>query len=687
MGKVMLGATVKQLKEAEIVTEKLLVEQDIDKITYNVAFDPESNFLNTLDMLRKVPLLTFDADDNLQLNGNNNYLILVNGKRSSLFSGKPSEVLSGLPASAIKKVEIITNPSAAYEATGVGGIINIITQKSSIGGYSGSGNLSVKNPRGLTLGGYLTAKTGKFGLSNRFNHNANNSPVNSSNFFREDRIRQIRLEQTGKSNSNSQSWNMGSELSYDLTPQDLISASFSHNISNGRNSNVQEVNQRNAVAELTEAYQNLNTGKNIARGSDFSLNYQHSSRKTGQQLLALSFNLINSPNKSTSDFTLQPVLNYSGRVSTTQSMDETREFTAQADYVQPIGKQALELGIKSSLEQNSSDYFYKNRQPETGIFLLDSSQSNNFGYHQAIHAAYVSLNLRKGAWGLRTGARLEAARLYADFTSSGTRATPQYHNLFPTISLSRLLKGSSTLKLSYSQRIQRPGLYYLNPYVDQTDPLNISFGNPDLNPATSHIFQLDYNLFVKDISANASIFHNFTNNSIQEFTILGADSVAQTTYSNLGQDQHYGFSLSTNTTLFRKLSLNLNSRTQYVTFTSLIEGKPQRNEGFTYNLQGSASYRFGKNWRVSGTLGYNSPNVLLQGRTGGYTLSSLSVNKEFLKSKKASIALAVRSPDRKYRRAVSEVNSATFYQQRTSYSVTRQFQLSLNYRFSQLQGR
>ncbi|MGV3587881.1 MAG: TonB-dependent receptor domain-containing protein [Adhaeribacter sp.] len=687
LGVITLTATATQLQEAQVLTQKLLVEQDADKLTYNVEADPESNLLNSLDMLRKVPMLTVDADDNLQINGNNNYQILLNGKRSSFFSHNPSELLKSLPASTIKKIEVITNPSAAYEAAGVGGIINIITQKSSISGYNGAANVSVKSPKGLALGGYLTATIGKFGFSNHYNHNANNSPVNRSIFFREDRIWQNRLEQTGKSNSNSQSWNTSSALSYELTPQNLITASFNYNKSNGHNGNVQEVKQRNVSGALIEAYQNLNLGDNSARGSDFNLNYQHSSRKTGQQRLSLSFNLINSPNKSTANFTLQPVLNYTQRESTTQSIDETREYTAQADYVQPIGKQTLEVGIKTSVEQNSSNYFYQTLQPETGILLLDSSQSNNFGYRLHIHAAYASLNLRQGSWGLRTGARLEAAKLNADFTSSNTRATPQYRNLFPNITLSRLLKGGSTLKLSYSQRIQRPGLYYLNPYVDQTDPLNISYGNPALNPATSHIFQLDYNIFVKNASFNASVFHNFTNNSIQQFTTLGTDSVARTTYGNLGQDQNFGLSLSTNTTLFRKLSLNLNSSTQYVIYTSLIEGKTQRNEGFNYNFQSSASYRFGKTWRASGSLGYNSPNVLLQGRTSSYTLSSLSVNKEFLKSRKASIALAVRSPHRKYRRAVSEINNATFYQQREAYSVIRQFNLAFNYRFSKLQGK
>ncbi|MBC5775619.1 TonB-dependent receptor [Pontibacter sp. KCTC 32443] len=684
LGTISLASTATLLDEIQVITQKPLVEQDAEKLIYNVDADPESAILNTLDMFRKIPLLTVDADDNLLLNGSNSYQILVNGKRSSLFSGNLQDILKGLPANSIKKVEVITNPPARYEAAGVGGIINIVTYRKSISGYNGSVNLGANSPEGYNGGSYVTANAGKVNFSGRINSSTNTSPARKYFFFREDIMQQNRLEQTGESSSKSRFNSLSGEISYDLNSLDNITGSFGLNGGKGSNNYEQHVEQLNTLGEVTEAYKNLNSGDYKTNGNDLSLSYQHSSRKNDQQLLSFSFNRISSDNKSTSDFALQPIFNYTGRVSTTNNQDKSRQYTLQADYIQPVGKQILELGLKSLLDKNSSNYFYKTQDPETGEFLLDSSQSNNFNYNQDIHAAYVSLTIKMGNWGLRSGARAEQTRLDADFRSSGTEVKQNYLNLFPSATLSYLLKGTSTIKLSYNQRIERPGLYYLDPYVDLTDPLNISFGNPTLDPATSHTVQLEFDTFFKGTSINTNIYHNFTNNSIQQFTVLGTDSVARTTYGNLGQNRNYGLTLNGNTTLFKKLNISINSGSNYVSYTSQLEGKPQNNEGFTYHIQGSTSYRFGKGWRASGNLGYNSPNILLQGKTGGYTWSSLSVNKDFLKDNKASINLAVRSPFRKTRSSSTKVINPNFYQVRESNTEIRQFSLSFNYRFGKL---
>ncbi len=684
LGVIHLTSTITLLNEVQVVIQKPLVEHDADKVTYNAELDPESTTHNALDLLRKVPLLTVDADDNLQLNGNNSYQVLVNGKRSSLFTGNLRDVLKGLPASAIKKVEVVTNPPARYEASGVGGIINIVTHRKSISGYNGAVNLGVNTPKGYSAGSHITASAGKLNFSARASTSTNTSPGTRSFFFRDDLTRRNRLEQTGESTTKNGSQSGGTELSYDLGPHDNITASYSLSSITGNNSYKQLVEQLDTAGTQTEAYRNLNSSENDGNGYDLSLSYQHTSRKNEEQLLSLLFNLANNDNNSTTDFTLQPVYNYTGRESKTAYNDRSREYALQADYIQPLGKQTLEFGVKSVLEENSSDYFYKTRNPETGEFILDVNQSNDFDYNQDVHAAYISLNLKKGKWGLRSGLRAEQTILDARFRSSGTEVDQNYLSLFPNIMLSFMLKGYSSIKLSYTQRIDRPGLYYLDPYVDLTDPLNISYGNPDLHPATNHTVQAGFDTFFKGTSINASVFHSFTNNSIEQFTTLGTDSVARTTFGNLGQNRNYGLTLSANTTLFKKLNLSLNTGTNYITFTSQLEGKPQTNNGFTYYGHGNVSFRFNRSWRAGGNVGYDSPNILLQGKTGGNTWSSLSVNKDFLKDNKASISLAVRSPFRKTRRALTEITNTAFYQRRESYTEMRQFSLSFNYRFGKL---
>ncbi|MHC2991788.1 hypothetical protein OB13_09395 [Pontibacter sp. HJ8] len=686
LGKLTLVSSAKQLKEVQVVTEKLLVEQDIDKITYNVDADPESQTLTALDMLRKVPLLTVDADDNIKLNGNSNYRVLINGKTSSLFVRSPKDVFRSMPANTIKSIEVITNPPSKYEAEGVGGILNIITHKKNIGGYNGSVNLGTGSPKGTNFGGYLTVKTGKFGFSGYFGRGSHYSPTSSSNLFREDKIRENTLEQLGESFSNNTFQYGSGEFSYEMDTLNLFTANYSMNLSTGSNSSTQLAELRNTSGVLTQAYRRLNSGTHKWQGSDFGADYQRTFKKSKEQLFTLSYRLNNGGNGSATDFTLLPLLNYHSQVSQTDNDGTTREHTLQADYVQPIKKQALELGVKSIFRLSNSDYFYSNRDPETGNFVQDPSLSNNFDYRQDIYAAYTSLSLKKGDWGLKTGARLEETKVDANFRSSGTVASQDYFNLIPNITLSRKLKGTSTMRLSYTQRIERPSLYYLNPYVNQVDPRNISYGNPELEAATNNVFTLAYNTFVKGSSVNASVFHNYTNSSIQSYTTLGADTVARTTFDNIGRNKTYGVSVSGNTTLFKKLSLNLNTSAGYVQLTSMIDGLPQNNEGFTYNVFGYSSYRFEKGWRASGNIGYNSSQIRLQGRSAGYMWNSFSVNKQFLKDNKASISLSVNSPFQKSRRQFSEINDPRFSQTQESYYQMRRYNVSFNYRFGKLKG-
>ncbi|MDO6389197.1 TonB-dependent receptor [Pontibacter sp. BT731] len=686
LGKLSLVSSAKQLKEVQIVTEKLLVEQDIDKITYNVDADPESQTMTALDMLRKVPLLSLDAEDNIKLNGNSNYRVLVNGKTSSLFVRSPKDVFRSMPATTIKSIEVITNPPSKYEAEGVGGIINIITHKKNIGGYNGSVNAQASTPKGTNFGGYLTAKVGKAGFSGYFGTGSYNSPANSNNLYREDKIRQTVLEQMGESRNDNTYQYASGEFSYEMDTLNLFTANFGMNLNTGNNLLTQRVELFDASGALTQAYTRLNNGDYTWKGSDFGADYQRTFKKNKDQLFTLSYRLSNSGNGSGSDFTLAPVLNFNGQISQTDNDGSSMEHTIQADYVQPIKKHTLEFGLKTIFRLNSSDYFYSNRDPETGNFVMDPSLSNNFEYRQDIYAAYTSLSLKKGDWGLKTGARLEETKLDANFKSSGTVATPDYFNLIPNITLSRKLKGTSTMRLSYTQRIERPSLYYLNPYVNQIDPLNISFGNPKLDPATNNVFNLAYNTFVKGTSINASIFHNFTNNSIQSYTTLGTDTVARTTYGNIGRNQTYGFSLSGNTTLFKKLSINLNSTTNYVKLSSVIGGLPQNNEGFTYNVFGYSSYRFDKGWRASGNIGYSSSRILLQGRSAGYVWNSISVNKQFLKDNKATISFSVNSPFQKNRRSLNEINDPRFTQNQENIFLMRRYSLGFNYRFGKLKG-
>ncbi|QCR23045.1 outer membrane beta-barrel family protein [Pontibacter sp. SGAir0037] len=687
LGSILLTSTTTQLKEVEVTAEKLLVTQDVDKIAYNVDADPESQTLTALDMLRKVPLLSVDAEDNIQLNGSGSYRILINGKTSSLFVRNPKDVFKSMPASTIKSIEVITNPPSKYEAEGVGGIINIITHKKNIGGYNGSINLGVSEPRGVNAGGYLTAKAGKFGFSGYFGQSTYYSPTSRNYSLREDRIFNTELEQIGRSNSEGNFQYFSGEVSFELDTLNLFTANYNFNISNGENTNFQDVNQVDYTGQPIRAFSRISDGTNEWSGNDFGVDYQRTFKKSKEQLFTLSYKYNSSGNGSLSNFRTEPRLNYSSEAYATENDGRSTEHTVQADYVQPIKKHTFEVGVKGIFRLNSSDYFYKRfTNIDLGTYELVPELSNNFDYRQDIYAAYSSINLKKDKWGMKVGLRLEETVIDANFRSSKRFVEQDYFNPIPNVTISRMLKSMSSVRFSYTQRIERPSLYLINPYVNAIDTFNISYGNPKLEPATNNVFTLAYNTFIKGSSINASLFHNFTNNSIQRYTTLGSDSIARTTYENIGKNRTYGLSLFGNTTLFKKLSINLNGTLNYVQLNSFVDGQPQDNSGLTANIFAYSSYRFEKDWRLSGNIGYNSPSVLLQGRSAGYMFNSLSLSKQFLKENKATVNFSVSNPFQKERRYFNEVQGPEFTQLMESYFIQRRFNLSFNYRFGKLKG-
>ncbi|PSR53505.1 hypothetical protein AHMF7605_08190 [Adhaeribacter arboris] len=685
VGTILLSTTTKQLKEVEIVTERPLVKQDIDKITYDVSADPESKTLNALDMLRKVPLITVDADDNIELKGNSNYKVLVNGKTSSLFVRNPKDVFKSMPASSIKNIEVITNPPSKYEAEGVGGIINIITHKKTMGGYNGSVNIGAGQPQSYQLGGYVTAKVKKLGVTGNYFYNDYKSPAGRNNLFRRDAVNN-QLNQVGESQYEGDYQYAGGELSYEIDTLNLLTGNLGFNRGRNNNDLTQKVQNLNSAGTLTQAYDRLNNGSGQWRGIDVGLDYQRTFKRNKDQILTFSYKFNQNGDDSYSDFRVVPVLNYPDDIiSKTENNGKTNEHTYQADYVQPIKKQTLELGVKSILRNSKSDYYYSDLEESSQSYVVDPSRTNNFEYQQDIYAAYTSFNLKKDKWGLRVGSRLEETRIDANFKSSGEFVKQDYFNLIPSVALSRQLKGTAAIKGSYTQRIERPGLWYLNPYRNEIDPRNIYFGNPALQPAVNHAFDVSYSNFIKGSSINGSLFYNFTNESIQPFTTLNGDT-AITTYGNIGKNHTLGLSLNGNVAITKKFNVNLNGSLNYVRLSSFLRGLPVNNEGLMANVFGYASYRLEKGWRLSANVGVNSPRITLQGTSASYSYHSFSVNKQLFKGEKGGISFSVSSPFQKRRRWLSEINDLQFYQRQESYYVMRRFNLSFNYRFGKLES-
>jgi hypothetical protein len=684
IGNITLTPLQNQLTDVLVVAKKQLVEQEHTKIIYNVFADPDSKTSTAFEIMRKVPRLTIDGDEKLQVNGSTNYRVLINGRSSSLFVRNPSDVFKTMPANMIMKIEVITNPPARYDAEGVGGLINIITFKKRIDGYNGSVTSGVDNIKGPNAGGFITAKRGKFGISLNMGSSFNRSPTSTSTFVREDKTLLNILNQSGESNSRNNSAFLGGDLSYDIDSLNLLTGSFSLNSGRGNADFDQHVLLQNRNRITTQSYNNSTLSTSNWLGNDVGIDYQRAFKKNKDQLLTLSYKLSANENNGRTDIRQLPLVNFYKNESYSKNGNTFQEQTFQADYVQPIKSHVFEVGVKSIVRKNKSNYSYATRDTVTRRFIINERLGNNFDNSQVIDAAYMSFITNYKEWGITAGTRLESTKTNASFKTSGTVASQQNLNLLPSLLLSRQLKTSGSVSVSYNQRIERPSIYFLDPFVDISDPRNIYFGNPKLAPATSNLFNVSYFTFYKTATINSSIFYGFSNNSIERFTALNKDTTAFTTYGNIGRNRSLGISLSTNVTFFKKLNVALNSTTNYLKYSSFVNNKKQNNEGISLDAFVYSTYRFNNNWRASASINYNSPSVFFQGRQAGFISNNVAATKEFLKDRKASIGITINNPFQAKRVIYKKIIDPSFRQVQESEFIIRSANLSFNYRFGKL---
>ncbi|MEO6520227.1 MAG: TonB-dependent receptor [Mucilaginibacter sp.] len=689
LGKLLLSETNNSLKEVSIVAAKPLIKQEVDRIAYDVQADPESKALSALDMVRKVPLLSVDANDNIKLKGQGNYKILINGKESALMAKNPSDVLKSMPATNIEKIEVITTPPAKYDAEGLAGIINIITKKNADQGYNGSinGRMNTVWGPGINLNG--TVKQGKFGLAGYLGYGSNGRNRDNYNGSNQVFINQNILLQNAYSKSGGDNTYGNAELSYEIDTLNLITASYEFYGGKFDQNGDQLTSQQNGLGSVFQKYTLTNTNTSTFKGADASLNYQLGFKRDKEQLLTISYKYSYSPNEQNNLNEISNTLGTHPNSYQQYNKSGNREHTFQLDYVQPFNKKInIEAGGKAILRNNFSDFQTDTLNTTTGKYTLAPLQSNNFTYHQDVYSLYNSYQLKFEKWVVKAGLRIEHTALDADFTSAGTAIAPNYNNVIPSVSGQYKLK-SSSLTLGYTQRIQRPGIYQLNPFIDKTNPKFQNTGNPDLRPELSNTFELNYSNFSKG-SVTIGMSYAFSNNSIQNVTNTveqinngKKDTVTITTFQNLGSNKTLGLNMNTNLTFFKKMSVSINAQVSHVWLQGNYSGTTYANSGFGGNVFANVGYKFDKGYRLGFNSGYFVGDVNLQGRNGNYLYTSYVAGVDVLK-KKATISLVANNPYSKYFTSNSTTNTTNFYQTAYYQNPYASFAVRFNYRFGKL---
>jgi outer membrane receptor protein involved in Fe transport len=691
IGKVSLSVSSNSLKEVSVTAVKPIMKQEVDRISYDVQADPESKALTALDMMRKVPLLSVDANDNIKMKGSGNYKILINGKESAMVAKNPSDFLKAMPADNIQKIEVITTPPAKYDAEGLAGIINIITKKNADQGYNGniSGRYNSVFGPGLYMRG--NAKQGKLGVSifagTNYNNGFNAGFGNSQTIFKGQNT-----TQTGYGSNKFHNFFGSAELSYEIDSLNLLTGSIETYHGSSNQTNDQFSNTLNYNGSVAQQYNQYSSGFNTFQGLDATINYQLGFKQKKDQLLTLSYKFSYSPsiNYSNNIFS-QRVNDYqSAQPNFTQNNNSgERSHTVQVDYAEPFKKITVEAGAKAILRTDFSDFSRSDLDSATTQYNLNPVYTDNFNYQQNVYSLYNSYQLKMDKWTAKAGLRLEHTTVNADFTSVNATINQNYNNLIPSISIQRSFKTSS-LNLGFTQRIQRPGIYQLNPFVDNSNPKFISTGNPNLRPELNNNFEFTYSNFSKN-SFTAGLSYQFSNNSIQNVSSLHTDSTAnhlldtvtKTTYQNLGSNRTLGFNINTNLTITKKLTLSLNGFISKIWLRGTYNGQFYQNSGITGNTFASAGYKFDSGYRIGIDAGFFSGDVNLQGRSSNYIYNSLVITKEFLK-KNATISLVANNPETKYHNYTSNTTTAQYYQSSFNQEPYRTFAIRFSYKFGKL---
>lgn len=708
LGTLLLQDGGNQLETVEVVAYKPLVKADVDKIAYSVEDDPEANTNTVIEMLKKVPMVTVDGQDNIRVNGNSSFKIYVNGKPNNMMTKNPKEVLKSMPASSIKKIEVITNPGPKYDAEGVGGILNIVTEGKGPEGYNATFSGRANNS---SYGGglYATVKQGKLTMSVNYNASSNHSP---KGYTYSDRS-QIGTDGTVTSSTVADGYTKGHSLwqggdveaSYEIDTLRLITGSFSlSKFTSKRDALNTAFSTMPATGQRLYGYRSPSHSKENWDDYSASLDYQRSF-SVKDRLLTLSYRLESSPSTSDSRYL------YTDREAADdwqtfidrmrdQRMDgdeNTMEHTFQIDYTTPFAKHhTWEAGVKYILRRNKSDNDRYNLGTGDKDETYDSDNSSHYRHHNDILAAYTGYGLTLDKWSARLGLRYEHTLQKVEYLlGRGTNFHKNFDDLVPSARLGYKFSDATNLSLGYKMRINRPGIWYLNPYLDDRIPDAISQGNPNLDTEKSHAVDLQFSSYNSKLTYTLTGTYRFVNNSIESVDRLVNDrnieglpnptgkDVIYSSYANIGHIQYAGLMAYANWTPITNTRITLNGSVGY---SHMSDGQSLRNHGWCTNIDASLQQTFAKTWIFNASYYVQTPQPTLQGKDARYQWYNFSLSKSFMDKRLTLTAYIINPFGKRYFCYRSEIVANNFRTTASSSWCQLYYGVSVRFRIGKLKA-
>ena len=690
LGPLPLVAAPRQLGEVVVSAPQPLVEEQADRTVYHAENDQTTRGGDATDVLRRVPLLSVDLDGNVSIRGNTSIRVLINGKPSTITAGSVADGLRQLPADQIKTVEVITSPSAKYDAEGSGGVLNIITKTNDLRG----GQLSVDGTTGtrsatLNLnGGYRTGRMGfALGGFGRAGYNTPGSFNNEQLTTNPTTRNQTRTTQTAATRQQQLFGRYTLGWDYDLNPRHALAAALTYGTRNATTYQDALTTQviSPAAGSASGTIRDVRTTDNSGT-VDASLTYTHPYEMAKRELSALALLSYTARTYAFNSDTYQATDAARLGPAGNDNPNTNQELTAQLDYQTPTGHdQLLEVGAKAIRRVVNSDYTYSGQ-------LAANQVGSSFNYRQQVAAGYVAytLGLPRG-FTLKPGVRYEHTALAAEVGSGPVPDIPNYGALVPGISVLRRLASGNALKLAYTRRLQRPSLQFLNPNLQAANPLTQLRGNPALRPEFTNNYELGYGTLLGQANLSFSVFARNTSGSIQSVRTPLAEAAypgaVLITYQNVGREAAYGGNAFVTLNVGSRLSLNGGLDLYYLLLRNNVPDPAYaaRNAGLVIGGRLYGSYALPKGWNVQLFGFYRGQQVQLQGAQSNFALYSMSLKRDFA-GQKGSVGLGAENFFSPRNAVRTDLRSPLLTQASTSVQHLTSFKVYFSYRVGQLRA-
>lgn len=689
LGNLRLEIDAEQLATVEITEERNTMALGIDRRTYTVDKDLTSQGGTGLDVMRNIPGLTVDADGGVKLR-NASPTIFVDGRPTTL-------TLEQIPAEQIERIEVITNPSAKYDASTTGGILNVVLKKNTKPGYNGAINAGIGTNTRYNVGGNINIKEGKVNFFTSYNLNINRFDVEGftdrENFSSGEMVGGFRQDNLATSGRKFQFVRFGAD--YQISNRNVLTLSQNFGGGNFDNDEQQVFNTFDGNRQAVSTGTQINEQANFWRNSSTQVIFRHNAPKAGKEWTTdLTYN--RSRNGTDALYTLSS-LNPAGdllpgmpRLQKNDGGGQNQVVTFQFDYVDPLTeKTKLEWGLRSNYRQNSSDLDVRIKQGAAD-FMPDTSLTNYFVVDDIINAAYINMSSAFGKWNYQAGLRFEQTYFVADITNKGQNFSYIYPDgldnlgkaLFPSVFLSRKYGENREFQANFSRKVNRPGFFQMMPFIMFADAQSFRIGNPALAPEFFNIAEINYSQIFKKGNYLGSLYFRQTQDVITNYVyVLPTDSsILVSSFINGNNQYSYGTEHTVKYSPVKTFDLTLNANVFYTD----IEGGDAignlNNQGFSWNTKLIASYRLPKAWTLQLNGEYEAPRIIPQGRTNHVYGADFSVNKALTKSWTLNLSLVDMFNTRRFG---ALYNTPFFTQEFIRRRDTRFLRFTVSYRFGE----